>query len=76
MEKKKNPLIKISKNGKERGASLVEYGLLVALIAVVGIPAVRAVGANLNDKFDQAREGIAGSTEVSNCMDSPFDPCP
>lgn len=34
----------LQKGGKERGASLVEYGLLIALIAVIGIPAVTAVG--------------------------------
>jgi pilus assembly protein Flp/PilA len=35
----------------EEGASMVEYGLLVALIAVVVITAVTAIGTNLNTKF-------------------------
>ena len=37
----------------ERGASLVEYALLVALIAVVCIAAVTTLGKNASDKFSQ-----------------------
>lgn len=36
----------------ERGASLVEYALLVALIAVVCIAAVSALGDSASDTFD------------------------
>ena len=35
----------------ERGASLVEYALLVALIAVVCIAAVTLLGGNAKNKF-------------------------
>jgi len=35
----------------EEGASMVEYGLLVALIAVVCMAAVGLVGGSLNTKF-------------------------
>ena len=35
----------------ERGASLVEYALLVALIAVVCIAAVTILGTRTSDKF-------------------------
>ena len=35
----------------ERGATAVEYGLMVALIAVVIITAVTTLGTNLNTKF-------------------------
>jgi pilus assembly protein Flp/PilA len=35
----------------ERGASLVEYALLVALIAVVCIAAITLLGNNASDKF-------------------------
>ena len=35
----------------ERGATAVEYGLMVALIAVVIIGAVTLLGTNLNVKF-------------------------
>jgi pilus assembly protein Flp/PilA len=41
----------------EEGASMVEYGLLVALIAVVAIVGVRLVGQNVNATFN----GVAGS---------------
>ncbi len=36
---------------EEAGASAVEYGLLVALIAVVIITAVTTLGTNLSAKF-------------------------
>jgi pilus assembly protein Flp/PilA len=44
----------------ERGASAVEYGLLVALIAVVIILAVTALGLNLEDIFDEVADAIGG----------------
>lgn len=34
-----------------KGASLVEYGILVGLIAVVAIAAVQALGVKINDVF-------------------------
>jgi pilus assembly protein Flp/PilA len=35
----------------EEGASMVEYGLLVALIAVICMGAVALIGTSLNTKF-------------------------
>lgn len=35
----------------EDGASLVEYALLLALVALVAIAAVRIVGTNVSDDF-------------------------
>ncbi len=35
----------------ESGATAIEYGLIAALIAVVVITALTAVGTNLNTKF-------------------------
>jgi pilus assembly protein Flp/PilA len=37
----------------ERGAALVEYALLLALIAVVCIVALTTLGGNANSKFSQ-----------------------
>jgi pilus assembly protein Flp/PilA len=45
----------------ESGASAVEYGLLVSLIAVVIIVAVTTVGQNLSGKFNQAADAIGGA---------------
>jgi pilus assembly protein Flp/PilA len=42
----------------ESGATAVEYGLMVALIAVVIIFAVTALGANLSDKFTEVSDKI------------------
>ena len=43
----------------ERGASLVEYALLVALIAVVCIVAVTFLGSSASSKFDKVGSSIA-----------------
>lgn len=43
----------------ERGASLVEYALLVALIAVVCIAAISFLGNSAKDKFSSVGGSIA-----------------
>jgi pilus assembly protein Flp/PilA len=43
---------------EERGASLVEYALLVALIAVVCIAAITLLGSNANTKFSTVANSI------------------
>ena len=48
-----------SKVKSERGASLVEYALLVALIAVVCIAAVTALGSSASDKLDEVDSAIS-----------------
>jgi pilus assembly protein Flp/PilA len=44
----------------DRGATAVEYGLMVGLIAVVIIAAVTLLGGNLTELFN----GVAGDVEV------------
>lgn len=46
----------------ERGASLVEYALLVALIAVVCIGAVQILGNNANSKLSTVGNSIGGGS--------------
>ena len=43
---------------KEEGATAVEYGLMVALIAVVIIAAVTLLGGNLNTLFNRIATAI------------------
>ena len=43
----------------EQGASMVEYGLLVALIAVVCIAAVGLIGTRLDAKFDTVGNSLS-----------------
>jgi pilus assembly protein Flp/PilA len=42
----------------ERGASMVEYGLLLALIAVIAIVAVRALGTGVSEKFSEVNSEL------------------
>jgi pilus assembly protein Flp/PilA len=50
----------------ESGATMVEYGLMVALIAVVAVAAVLTIGKNLDAKFDAIAACIA-SPSTANC---------
>jgi pilus assembly protein Flp/PilA len=42
----------------ESGATAIEYGLIVALIAVVVITAVTLVGTNLNTMFNSINSAV------------------
>ena len=44
----------------DRGATAVEYGLIVALIAVVIIAAVVILGQNLRENFESVADSIPG----------------
>jgi pilus assembly protein Flp/PilA len=46
----------------EKGATAVEYGLLVGLIAVVIIAAVTTLGSVVSDKFNETQCKISGKT--------------
>lgn len=54
----------------DRGASMVEYGLLVGLIAIVAIVAVETLGTGIFDLFDSASDSVnaipadGGATET------------
>jgi pilus assembly protein Flp/PilA len=43
---------------RERGATSVEYGLMVALIAVVMILAVKLLGTNLSTLFNKTATNV------------------
>ena len=47
---------------KEKGASLVEYALLVALIAVVAIAGIRVMGTAISTKFSGLANTISATT--------------
>jgi len=42
----------------EEGATMVEYGLLVALIAMVALVAVKVLGTNLSSLFSSAAGSV------------------
>lgn len=50
----------VEEQKNEKGASLVEYALLVALIAIVCIVAVRALGGSISAQFTRANSQISG----------------
>ncbi|MGQ0430967.1 MAG: Flp family type IVb pilin [Microthrixaceae bacterium] len=48
-------------SGSERGASLVEYALLVALIAVVCVVAVQVLGTQASASFSSTGSGLTAA---------------
>ena len=46
----------------DRGATMVEYALMVALIAVVCIAAVSLIGSNANSKFSTVGNSIGSAS--------------
>lgn len=56
-----------SKRDNQRGSGLVEYALVVALIAVVGISGVKSIGLTLQDKFDTAATAVLEAGAGSGC---------
>ncbi|MCL4207462.1 MAG: Flp family type IVb pilin [Pirellulaceae bacterium] len=43
---------------EEEGATMIEYGLMVALIAVVLITVVGLIGTNMNAKFSEVNDEL------------------
>ena len=50
----------------ERGASMVEYALLVGLIAVVAVVAIAALGGGISNLFSNANTCVGG-LNAANC---------
>jgi Flp pilus assembly pilin Flp len=59
---------KIGKNKKNKGQSLVEYGLILALVAVVSITVLQTVGTQIRSSISlvstklQQSQQLAGAT--------------
>jgi pilus assembly protein Flp/PilA len=51
-----------ARSSDERGATAVEYGLMVALIAVAIIIAVSLLGDNLSTLFDSTADEVSKNT--------------
>lgn len=56
------PYLRARFGNDERGASLVEYALLVALIAVVCIGAVSFIGGSAKTKFNTVGSSISAAS--------------
>ncbi len=49
----------------ESGATAIEYGLIAALIAVVIISAVTALGTTIKTKFEAVTAGMTGAAPAA-----------
>lgn len=53
----------IAEHERDRGATAVEYALLVTLIAIVVIGGATALGVNIDARFDEAAATLTGGDE-------------
>ena len=44
---------------RQEGQAMVEYGLVLALVSVVAILALTAIGTNVNAVFESVRDSLA-----------------
>ena len=58
---------------EQEGATAVEYGIMVALIAVVIITAVALLGGTLSDTFAEVECEVEGAGDDPNCDDAGDD---
>lgn len=56
--------------GESEGATAVEYGIMVALIAVVIIAAVWGIGQALQEDFEQVEDCLTSSAQA-DCAPTP-----
>lgn len=47
--------------GSEEGQAMVEYGLILALVSVVGIAALTAIGVSVNGAFTAVQTALEGA---------------
>jgi len=62
-------------NKKDKGASLVEYVLLIALIALVSMTAIPNLASNSGKKLIAAQHGVANDAGSSDCGATPGAEC-
>ena len=67
-------LRKVTRRAEDRGASAVEYGLMVAAIAAVIVMAVFTLGSNIQKAFTQTNNNICatpGPGGIAGCATLP-----
>ncbi len=57
-----NLLARIQDAREEAGQTLVEYGLILALISIVAIVALQLIGGNVTDVFNSIGDSLKAST--------------
>jgi pilus assembly protein Flp/PilA len=69
----RNRIGEVLRRSEDRGATAVEYSLIVGLIAVVIILAVTFLGAGIAQTYDQIRCELSGQNWTDYTGTSPYD---
>jgi len=51
---------KVETQEEQEGATMIEYALLVALIAIIALAAIRYLGTNVSKQFSAISQSIGG----------------
>jgi Flp pilus assembly pilin Flp len=54
---------------------MVEYALLVALVALIAIPAVKGLGGSVKNKYLEAADAVAGEGQLCNPQHPDWPDC-
>ncbi|MBX9735710.1 MAG: hypothetical protein K2X32_02190 [Phycisphaerales bacterium] len=54
----------MKKTNGQRGASMIEYALLVALVALIAVPSIKMLGNETQLSFENARNAVAGAGQI------------
>jgi len=60
----------LSNNRKEEGQGLVEYAIILALVAIVVIGSMKVLGPKLSCTFEKVNNSLPGQGGSSNCSSS------
>ena len=67
-------MVRRRKNGNERGASLVEYAITIAIISFISIASVRTVGQKVSKSMNLVTACVGGSTTDCDEGTSSYSP--
>ena len=64
--------VKIRRNKKEKGQSLVEYGLILALVSVVAIVILQALGGEIQETMNNVGTALETANDTTTTGTATF----
>lgn len=51
-------MMKLAMKKRQKGVTMIEYGLIAAVISIVALLALQGIGTNVNTTFEKVRDAI------------------
>ena len=58
-------MMKLAMKKRQKGVTMIEYGLIAALISIIAITALTSIGTNVNLKFEEVVKALAPASSGS-----------